>query len=335
MRTLRNVLIALAAAAALGGGFLAFELHHPSIKPFQGMLLTESAPPSGGLRAVFLGTATVLLDDGETSILTDGFVTRPDLRHVAMSRIEPDKILVADALTRIRANHLAAVFAVHSHYDHALDAPEVARQTGALLVGSPSTANIGRGSGLPESQIRVAKDGEVMSFGKFQVTMLRSLHSPHALYSGEVTAPLPMPARASDYKEGGTYSVLVTHGGRTILIQGSANFVPGALAGRHIDVAFFGIPTLGKQPHDFQEAYWKEVVLAAGVRRVIPIHWDDFMQPLAQGLVPMPRAMDDFEAGMRFVEIAGKRDGVDVKLAPAWISFDPFAGLAEPAPGTR
>ncbi|MBK6292989.1 MAG: hypothetical protein IPO19_08370 [Rhodoferax sp.] len=60
--------------------------------------------------------------------------------------------------------------AVHSDFDHALGFPRVARFTGAMLSGSESTANIGRGQGLAKTQIKVVKHGDSLNYGKFNVT---------------------------------------------------------------------------------------------------------------------------------------------------------------------
>ena len=51
------------------------------------------------------------------------------------------------------ARALDAVLCGHSHYDHLLDAPLVARATGAKLVGSRTTCAFGRAAGLTESQL--------------------------------------------------------------------------------------------------------------------------------------------------------------------------------------
>jgi len=47
-----------------------------------------------------------------------------------------------------------------------MDAGVVARLTGAKLVGSTSTANIGRGSNLAEAQIHVVVPDETLHFGR-------------------------------------------------------------------------------------------------------------------------------------------------------------------------
>jgi L-ascorbate metabolism protein UlaG (beta-lactamase superfamily) len=284
-----------------------------------------SAP--GGLWVTFLGVSTLLFDDGETAIMTDGFFSRPGLLSVA-TRIAPDVDRISEALRRARVRSLAAVIPVHSHYDHAMDAPYVAQSTGAVLVGSPSTANVGRGAGLPEDRIKVAADGEPMVFGRFRVTLLPSDHVPSpVLMPGEIASPLTPPARTRDYRLGKCYSVVIEHDGRTILVQGSAGFLPGALNGVRADVVYLGVATLGTQGSDYRESFWREVVQRVDARRVVAIHWDDFLRPLSEPLVPLPRVLDDFAGTMRFLAERGARDGVDVRLPVEFAAVDPFAGL--------
>src|SRR5699024_6896247 len=115
--------------------------------------------------------------------------------------------------------------------------------------------------------------------------------------------------------------------GRTMLVQDSAGFIEGALQGHAAEVAFLGVGAAGKQGDAYLDAYWREMVATTGARRVIPIHWDDFTQPLEQPLVPMPRLVDDLGATMRFFLARGRDSGVEVRLAPTWVRIDPFADL--------
>jgi len=308
-----------------GGGALAYLLSHPSLAAYRGLELP--ARPGTGVRVTFLGTATLLFDDGETAFMTDGYFSRPSVWRVLLGKVAPDRARIAATLARAHVDRLAAVITLHSHIDHAMDSPEVALRTGALLVGSSSTANVGRGWGLPEERLRIVKGGESLRFGKFTVTVLRSQHSPHAVAPGEITAPLRPPVSALAYKEGGSFSLLVAHDGdaRVVLVQGSAGFEPGALAGRHADVAFLASGALGKQGQAYREQYWQETVRSVGAQRAILIHWDDFMQPLDAPLVPMPRALDDFVAGTEALLGFGRRDHVEVRLPPLGVAFDPYA----------
>jgi L-ascorbate metabolism protein UlaG (beta-lactamase superfamily) len=210
------------------------------------------------------------------------------------------------------------VIVVHSHYDHAMDAPEVARRTGARLIGSQSTANIARGLDLPEAQIRVAAPDKPMQIGAFTVTMIPSRHIAHGVAMGEITAPLVPPARSTDYLEGGSYSVLIAHPLGSLLVQGSAGWVEGALAGHHADVVLLGVGLLGREDDHYREDYYREVVDTVGARCVIPIHFDDFTLPLDDGLLPVPRLLDDVDGSLRWLTAHSAERGIGFGLLPLW-----------------
>jgi L-ascorbate metabolism protein UlaG (beta-lactamase superfamily) len=319
----------LAILAVVAAGRFAYRLNdRPSMEPYRALALEAAEVETGALRATFLGVTTLLFDDGETAILIDGFFSRPSAFRTIATRIVPDVAVIERTLARAGIHELAAVITVHSHYDHAMDAPEVARRTGALLVGSESTANIGRGAGLPDDMIRVFKDGDSITLGKLTVTAIRTAHFPHGIAMGEITAPLIPPARATEYLDGGSYALLIEHAGRKLLVNGSAGFVPGALRGRDAEVVFLGITGLGTRDDDYRDGYWREVVDAVGAKRVVPIHWDDFTLPLDRPLEAMPRLLDDIPLSMTFLLERAKDRGVDVRLATEWQLFDPFAGLA-------
>jgi L-ascorbate metabolism protein UlaG (beta-lactamase superfamily) len=309
----------------------------PSLDAYKDYLLAPIDEKSVGLRVTFLGVSTLLFDDGETAILTDGFFSRPSKLRTLFTKLEPDRKLIAHHLERAEIEHLKAVVVLHSHIDHALDAPEVARQTSAKLIGSESTRNIGLGYGLPEEDIRIIQDGEVLPFGRFRIKLLSSGHSPltllsrfhlhHVMLKGKIENPLKPPARWYEYKEGGSYSMFLEHDGKTVLVQGSAGFEKGALIGHHADVVFLSIATLGKLEQSYQEDYWREVVEAVKPGRIIPIHWDDFSLPLDKPLVPMPRPVDDFDKSMEFLLKQERETKIDIKIIPSWIKVDPFTGL--------
>ena len=126
-------------------------------------------PADSGLAVTFLGVATLLFDDGESAVMFDGFFSRPSLLKVVVRPITPDVDRIDAGLHAVGfgdgRRRLGAVVPVHSHYDHAMDSAVVAGRTGATLVGGESTANVGRGGGLPEDRIRVVGDGEQASYG--------------------------------------------------------------------------------------------------------------------------------------------------------------------------
>lgn len=300
-----------------GNALLAYPvLSHPALAPYASLMLKPS-PPAGGLRARFFGVTTILVDDGETAVMTDGFFSRPGLLSLLFTRIAPDSARIEDALKRGNVSKLAAVLVAHSHYDHAQDCAIVAERTGALLVGSESTANIGRGHHkLATDRIRTVKGGDQLSFKGFTIEIFESPHSPGSLYPGDIAEPLRPPVRGRSYKGGPNYSFLLRHARGTMLIQPSANFAPGLLRSVKADVIFLSIGALGKQTEDFARDYWREVVQATGAKLIILIHWDDFLRPLDGPLRPMLRLMDDFDAAMRWLIKLAEADGVALGFMP-------------------
>jgi L-ascorbate metabolism protein UlaG (beta-lactamase superfamily) len=269
----------------------------------------------------------VLLDDGETSVLCDGFVTRPGLLRVGLGKIAPDRTLVRAAVERLGAHSLSAVFCAHSHYDHALDAPVWCLETGADLAGSESTANIGRGLGVPSSSLRVVADGDTLTYGRFGLTFVESAHSRGDHFPGTVGTPLVPPARAKAWRTGEAFSVLVTHPLGRILLHASANFRPGMLTGRRADVVYLSIGALGKQSPEFVRRYWDEVVVATGARRVVLTHWDDFFTGLHRPLRPMPRLADRIDSALGMLLPLAGRDSVEVRFPTAWQHVHPLDGM--------
>jgi L-ascorbate metabolism protein UlaG (beta-lactamase superfamily) len=287
-------------------------------------------PPARGRFGVsFLGVSSLLFDDGTSAILTDGFFSRPPLRSVALGRVAPDQARIGAILERAGIDRLDAVVPVHTHYDHVLDSPAVAERTGAVVAGGRSAANVARGYGLAEDRIVVVTPREPVAAGAFHLTFVVSDHCPPDRYPGPITEPVVPPARAGAYRCGEAWSLLVGHeGGRTALVQGSAGFVEGSLAGYRAEVAYLGVGQLGLQPEAYLRTYWDETVRTVGARRVVLIHWDDFFRPLDRPLRALPYAGDDLDVSIRVLDELAARDGVELHLPTLWQREDPWASLA-------
>lgn len=244
-----------------------------------GIPYAKPAPSGSALTVTWLGVATLLIDDGKTQIMTDGFVSRPPLLDLLLQRpIEADKEAIAEAINAHQIDRLAAIMPVHSHYDHAIDTADFARLAGADVLGSATTANIARSSGLDESRIKMIEPGQPYSYGLFRVTFYESRHAPLATNSGidgVVAAPFTLPAPYTAWQEGESYAIHVDHPEGSILIVGSAGFVPGALDGVAADVVFLGAGGLMSFSAQYLSDYIEETVYAADANRVVIIHHDD------------------------------------------------------------
>ena len=259
----------------------------PPVDPAWELVASDDIPDDA-VTVRFSGTSTLLFSDGQTQWMTDGWFTRPGPLRLLLGKIGPDLVAIEQGLADNKIETLAAVLPLHSHYDHAMDAPEVARRTGALLLGSQSTANIGRGWGLPEAQIKVLVDRQPVQLGRFVITPIESRHfqfpdammRERALDNPQLVAPLVPPVSAFDYRLGKAYVLHVRHPRGSWLSGGSAGYREGALRGLQADVVFLGVGGLGSQTASYRESFWRETVAAVSPQRLIPIHYDSLTAPV-------------------------------------------------------
>lgn len=284
-------------------------------------------PPAGPAAAptvTWAGVTTLLISDGTSAVLTDGFFSRPSLLQVGLGRIAPSEPRIDGCLGRLGVRNLDAVLPVHTHFDHAMDSAVVAQRTGATLVGGASAAHVGHR--LPADRVVVATPGEPIALGSFDVTLIVGDHCPPDRFPGVIDAPVDPPVRASVYRCGEAWSTMVAHrpSGRRMLVVGSAGFVAGALAGQRAEVVYLGIGQLGLQPERYLLDYWAETVRTVGARRVVLIHWDDFFRPLDRPLRALPFAADDLDVSMRTLSALAAEDGVELHLPTLWQPTDPW-----------
>lgn len=302
------------------------KLGRPDLGAYRDSFDAPAAEADSDLTVTWLGVSTLLIDDGTTALMTDGFFSRPSYIEVGLRRLQPCVSRISECLARAGVSRLAAVLPVHTHFDHAMDSAVVAARTGARVVGGESAANIARGQGLPTDRIVVAEPGTQLSFGSFAVTLIESHHCPPDRFPGVISAPVVPPARASAFRCGEAWSTLIEHvpSGRRLLIQGSAGFRSGALAGQRAEVVYLGVGQLGVQPIDYIERYWQETVCTVAARRVVLIHWDDFFHPLTAPLRALPYAGDDLDVTMRVLGRLADADGVAMHLPRLWQRCDPW-----------
>jgi L-ascorbate metabolism protein UlaG (beta-lactamase superfamily) len=190
---------------------------------------------TASLTVTYLGVAGWELSDGTHTVLSDPYFSRPSFAAEVPIAADPAAIAA-------RAPARADVVVIgHSHVDHVLDAPAVARRTGASIIGTISTANYARAAGVPDQQIIPVKGGEDYAFDGFSVRVLPGLHSAlddkRTFGADQVIAPGTHPTTMAQFAEGGTLHYLVRLGGRQILIIGSANFIERELTGLRPDIA--------------------------------------------------------------------------------------------------
>jgi len=298
----------------------------PDVARYSDRFDTPAASADTPLGVTWLGVATLLIDDGSSALMTDGFFSRPSLARVAAGKVAPSPARVDGCLARAKVSRLQAVIPVHTHFDHVLDSALVADRTGARLVGGESAANVGRGYGLPEDRVVVAVSGVPIRLGAYEVTLVESRHCPPDRFPGVIGAPVTPPVKAAAYRCGEAWSTLVHHlpSGRRLLIQGSAGFVEGALASHRADAVYLSVGQLGLRPRSYLLDYWTQTVRAVGARRVVLIHWDDFFRPLSKPLRALPYAGDDLDVSIRILDELAAQDGVALHLPTVWRRENPW-----------
>ncbi len=241
----------------------------------------------GDVRVRWLGAAGFAVEHGGFTVLVDPYVTRAPLTRCLATPLSSD----VAALRR----HVPAADAVvvgHTHFDHALDVPAIARRTGARVFGSRSAAALCRSAGLPEERIEVVEPAAggaplVREVGPFVLRFVPSAHSRllagRVPFPGEIADCDHVPMRAERYKCGAVFSIEMTVAGRTIVHLGSAEVVEAHRAARNVDLLLLcvaGWPSSRDLP--------ERVALRFAPKAVLLSHWDDFFAPLSKPARPLP-----------------------------------------------
>lgn len=266
------------------------------------------------MKVTYLGTTTLLFDDGTDQILFDCHVTRPSLKMCLTGKLSTDTEIADRVIREFSIDRLRGIFVSHSHHDHVLDAPYFAKICNAEVFGSPSAINVARGGTIGEELLHSFADSLNYQVGEFSITVMRSLHSePNKINNdiGEtIDKPLAQPARMKEFKEGGSYDFLIKHGDKSFLIRPSCNFIEGQLNDIKADVMFLGVTELSKKSETWRESFFAETIGKVQPRIVIPIHWDNFFSPLYSGIKVIPKPFDYTVENLRMLKRYCEKTGV-------------------------
>ncbi|HST55519.1 MAG TPA: MBL fold metallo-hydrolase [Solirubrobacteraceae bacterium] len=253
-----------------------------ALRTFEGRTLELPA----GLELEWLGVSGYRMTYEGQTLFIDPYVSRVSLRSVLLRRAaRPDASLIEDYLGA--PAHVVGVLVGHTHFDHALDAPAIARRFGCKAYGSSSLAQLMRLHGVGEQAVEV-EAYHAYELGPFKVSFTPSAHSKLVLglrvpYDGELTCEHLDGLSPAAYRCGQVWGIRIEVGGTTFYHQGSANLIDDALpAGSEVDVFLAGVAGRGFTPD-----YWERILVRLQPRVIVPTHYDDFFAPLARpmGLV--------------------------------------------------
>jgi len=281
--------------------------------------------PAHQFSARWMGDATILLDDGSSAILVDPYFSRLSRQRLQQRTIEPDTGRIDAALRRVGAPKLLAVLATHSVFDQAMDVPIVAARTHADVAGSRSMQNIARGLAFPEDRIRTFENGEFLAYANFNIMAVAAPTSASIgdSLAGDIDVPLRPPVSPQAYRTGRSYSLLVEHDGRRVLIVGRPTYEPGSMLGIDADVVFLSIAGLAAKGERFAAEYWREIVVTTGASLVVLTQWDDHSRPLEQGV--RPPSQRDYDTAIEWMQQLGANDGVIVRVPKEFERIDLMA----------
>jgi len=245
--------------------------------------------PRAALYLTHLGAAGWEITDGERVILLDPYLSRlrvtgqfgtyttPALPGDTRRVFGPDDDLVSDtAAVDVHVSRADFILHSHSHFNHTIDMPYIAKKTGATVMGTESTTNLARAGGVPESQLLSVRGGEDYAFGPFSVKVIPSLHSAlngkQFFDSRVVPRDFRGPRRLGTDVEGGTLAYLLRLAGYQILWFGSMNYIEREVAGLRPDVAMIAAARQRLEIYD----YTPRLMRALGFPRVVfATHWDE------------------------------------------------------------
>lgn len=239
----------------------------------------------------WLGTAGIEISHEGKAILIDPYLSRPGKADILFKPLVANKDAIRRYLNSVNEK-VVAVIAGHTHFDHALDIPEIACILGCTIIGSPSLDMLLSLSGLPD-RVTVGRPREQISIDdETTITMIPSAHglalSRFLLLEGDIRRSVIPPLRANQFRMGDMLSPEISFGGLALIHVGSAGYVVKELDGHLCDVLIMCVAGWKKWP-----AYPEKVIEILKPSCVIPIHYDDFSAPLTPGRkCPVMRSAD-------------------------------------------
>lgn len=230
-------------------------------------------PPGVDVR--WLGVAGFAITCEGTTVLIDPYVTRHSLGDMLRRKVWASDPVLLD-------QHVPGADAIllgHTHFDHALDTPAIAKRDGATVYGGTSATHLMGLHGLAAQAVDV-EPHRTYEIGPFEVTFVPSQHSKlllglSVIDGGEITCEHVESLTPQAYCCGQVWGIHLAVAGATIYHQGSADLLDDEIRHRNVDVFLCGIA--GRQVTD---RYVARMVAKLDPKTVVITHHDDFFRPL-------------------------------------------------------
>ena len=239
------------------------------------------------VRVRWLGTAGFAIEHQGHVLLVDPYLTRASFSRCLVAPLRSN-----GAMLRRYAPKADAIVVGHTHFDHALDVPDIARATGARVFGSRSAAALCIARGVPEERVEVVEQAAgsapvERAAGPFRLRFIPSAHSRLVLgrvpFPGEISDCGDVPMRAEAYKCGAVFGVEIRVAGRTLYHLGSAELVDSNVDVKNIDLLLLcvaGWTSSRRLPERIGARIAPGAVLLS--------HWDDFLRSIERPVRVLP-----------------------------------------------
>ncbi|MET8122990.1 MBL fold metallo-hydrolase [Micromonospora sp. NPDC005189] len=242
---------------------------------------TPTTPRKGAVSFRWWGTAGWRVDIGDRTVLVDPFLSRIDTGLFTGAFKTDTPLTVRTDVIDPRVDRATTVLVTHTHWDHFMDVPYIAKRTGARVFGTLTAYHLGLAYGVPSTQLSTVKGGEVLDFGNHTIEVVGSLHSRNPSYSlafpGVRVSQPAQPATIADLPEGDTLGYLLrVDGGPSVYFTGASDVAERNLTGLAPDVAMVALQN-ATTTGDYLPR------LLAGLnypKVVVPVHFDNFETPL-------------------------------------------------------
>jgi L-ascorbate metabolism protein UlaG (beta-lactamase superfamily) len=260
-----------------------------------------------GLEVAWLGVSGYRMTYEGQTLFIDPYVSRVPLSAVIRRQPAMPDPQALDRFIGTPAS-VAGVLVGHTHFDHAIDAPAIAKRFEAKAYGSDSLVALMRLHGRPDLGVEV-EHYKSYELGPFTVSFTPSLHSKLILgyrvpMDGELTCDHLDALSPGAYKCGQVYGIHIEVAGTTFYHQGSANLIDDAVRHSGVDVFLAGVAGRG-----FTKDYWQRILTRLQPRVVVPTHYDDFFRPLDAEMgfstnVNLAKVPDEVAAVSRDLQVA-------------------------------
>ena len=310
--------------------------------------LCDREPCSDSLEVTYLGVSGFVIRAGTSALMTGPSFTHRSLFPIVFGlTIRSDTALVDRRLASTPLNDVSAILVGHSHYDHLLDVPYIARTKAphARIIGSPTMSHIlagdstlrrsGRILNVADSSGTAWKSGRwiYVDGARFRIMALASSHARNWWYftlaPGKAREDYEhLPRSAWGWRMGEAYSYLIdvlapdSTPRFRIFFQDAASQPEHVLLPplegrdrRNVDLAIICSGNYGNV-----RSYPSLLIAAQHPRWVIIGHWENFFRGPYDSVSVIPRT-NTIELAKRMATAQGDRWTTPLPMTTMWFRY--------------